>query len=532
MNNDRLEGGLTKEEVGRAFSLTWFGRSLARGSGAKLWSDGGVSILGQPPYRLDIPVNWLDDPYSHRSWRWILNSFQWMDQLLARFKLDQSEDAIKTCADYFLDWANFYIVAERKGEFLWKDDAVSFRTFRLSLIAFYVLSSVEYTEDQKFLTENVLRKHYSELSNPKRFKSNNHGIFQMRALMSLLALHPEIGDVEASKRYVTKRLNWLWVRQYGVQNLHLENSTGYHQYIIKEFEEVLDSPELSSLAFAFNKATIEEVKSNARFLFHPNGTGTLFGDSNLVHQEHEVVMGDHLFNEAGYAILAGSDPTKMNSYLAVRTGFPSNAHRHSDDFSFEWSEKGRVIFQDSGRFAYDYDNPARKFVTSTMAHNTVSIDKLNYPWWGQFEKSDFYQGAVTEMHSGDQLSMVSLYKYFERLVVGFSRKLVFRKGVSLEIQDKLSSGERREFIQWFHFSEEFIPETNVFGKVTVFRGKEFNIKVEALGDAEILACKGQDNPYYQGWISYKERVLVPRWALGFRLVGKDVSLKTRFTIVE
>ena len=533
MNTKHEAVGLSDEAVSKIFSSTWFGRSLVSGSGAKLWKDGNVCILNQPPYCLEVPVDWLDDPYNHRSWRWILNAFQWMDQLLARFKLNQDEVAIQTCATYFLDWAKFYIIGEREGEFLWKDDAVSFRTFRLSIIAAYIFDSGHYSDEEVGLTEDILHKHYLELSNPKKFKSNNHGIFQMRALMSLLTLHPSVGDVAESKKYVTKRLNWLWGRQYGTQNIHLENSTGYHQYIVKEFEEMLDSPELEGLRFSFGEEKIKEVKDNTKFLFHPNGTGTLFGDSNLVQQEHEVVTGDHIFNEAGYAILAGSEPTRDNSYLAIRTGFPSNAHRHSDDFSFEWSEKGQVILQDSGRYSYDYSNPFRVFVSSTRAHNTVSVNGGNYPWWGEFKKTDFYEGAVKKYSGTGKESSILLEKTFENQQVEFSRNIEFLKGKALTVVDALRGNGENCYEQWFHFSElfDYVGEDET-GFVR-FRGDKFFVVVRPPDNSEVFVVKGQEDPYIQGWVSYKEKKMAPRWSLGFLKKGAgSVEFSTKLEVRE
>lgn len=456
-----------------------------------------------------------------------------MDQLLARFKLNQDEGAIQTCATYFLDWAKFYIVGEREGEFLWKDDAVSFRTFRLSIIAAYIFDSGHYSEEEVDLTKEILHKHYLELSNPKKFKSNNHGIFQMRALMSLLTLHPNVGDVAESKKYVTKRLNWLWARQYGTQNIHLENSTGYHQYIVKEFEEILDSPELEGLRFSFDEGKIKEVRDNTKFLFHPNGTGTLFGDSNLVQQEHEVVTGDHIFNEAGYAILAGSEPTRDNSYLAIRTGFPSNAHRHSDDFSFEWSEKGQVILQDSGRYSYDYSDPFRIFVSSTRAHNTVSVNGGNYPWWGEFKKSDFYEGAVRQYSANGEKSAVFLGKKFESPQVDFSRNIEFLKGKALTVIDTLRGKGENCYEQWFHFSEffDYIGEDDD-GSLR-FSSGVLSITVHPPSDVEVSVVRGQEAPIIQGWVSYKEKALTPRWSVCFfkKGAGKVVFL-TSFEVLD
>lgn len=513
------------------FDLTWFGKNLKLNKLDTFLSTNEVIFLKQPAYRMDIPVNWLDNPYNHRSWCWILNSFQWMDNLLADYKLNHNEKMIKKCCDYFLDWSDFYIIKEQDGEFLWKDDAVSFRTFRLSIVAKYILNSKNYNEKQRSLTLKILRKHFLELFDPKKFKKNNHGIFQMRALISILTIHPDIADIIEVKKYAIAQLNWLWSKQYGEQNMHLENSTGYHQYIIKEFSQILDSPEFIDTKFIFNKQKIAEVERNSGYLFHPNGIATLFGDSNFVKQKHVITKGDHLFNEAGYAFLAGNDNSELNSYLAIRTGFSSNAHRHSDDFSFEWSEKGQIIFQDSGRYSYDYENKYRKFISSTKAHNTVTINNDNYPWWGEFKKSDFYRGAITNYHGGLDTAKLSLLKEFKKFDVEFNRTFEIERGKSLKIIDVLKSNNINDYEQWFHLAEDFDYIETLSNNRLVFKNKNMRIEVIPPNGTETIVVKGQTEPYIQGWISYSEKNIIPRWSFGFKAITKNFRFNTKVVII-
>lgn len=515
------------------FQATWFGNSLNKSSGIKLWVESDmVAILNQPAYTLKTPINWLDNPYKHRSWCWILNAFQWMDQLLARYKLTDDIEAIQKCALFFLDWIDFYIVKKQTGEFLWKDDAVSFRAFRIAIVSGYILSSDDYSLDQKKLVKEVLDRHFLELSDRKKFKSNNHGIFQMRALMSLLTMHPSIGDIDESGKYVVERLNWLWKKQYGSQNIHLENSTGYHQYIIKEFNDILHSPEMKRLKFIFNQADVDEVIENSKYFFHPNGIGTLFGDSNLTTQKHDLFFGDHIFNEAGYVFLAGNDASIDNSYMAIRTGFPNNAHRHSDDFSFEWSEKGQIIFQDSGRYSYDYENPFRVFVSSSKAHNTVTINNQNFPWWGDFVKNDFYEGAVKNFHSTSEQVVVVLNKDFPTLNTNFNREFVLKRGCSLEITDQLTSNEIIVCEQWFHLAEQFeYVDKDAKGRL-IFESEILKLLVTPPQDADVMLLKGSRENTYQGWVSYREKEITPRWSVGFKKNGKEVQFKTYFKISD
>lgn len=485
------------------------------------WKDGAVHILNRSPYVLDDEINWLDDPFTHRSWRWLLNNFKWMDSLLYNYIVNDDDDSIVKCVEYFLSWYKFYITDERQGEFLWKDDAVSFRAFRVAVIARYILDSERYSKENKKIAREAVSLHYDELIDERKFKRNNHGLFQVRGLMALSVLHSDVVDLKRAFIYAERKINYLWSQQYGKQCLHLENSTGYHQLTIREFDEILKSPEFSAANLVYNKDHVAKAIDNTKYFYHPNGSSTLFGDTNLSYKDIPKFTGDRIFNEAGYAFLAGRWHGQENSYLAVRTGFPSNIHRHSDDFSFEWSEYGKVIFQDSGRFSYDYDDPCRMFLTSTRAHNTVTVNGGNYPWWGSFNKQDFYKGAVSSYEASDDAVVIELEKEFSDIDVVFTRKMKLERRHLLVVTDDLKSSSPNSYEQWFHLEESFFYEgENEFGCL-VFKSEAMQLVFTPPSNVNAVIVKGQDQPFMQGWVSYKEKQISPRYSVGFIVDGKD-----------
>lgn len=504
---------------------TYFEENLKPKHQDAYWSAGKIYILNRDGYELGSEIDWLADPYNHRSWKWLFNNFKWMDTLLYH-SLRKSDAAAKS-AEYFFSWYNFYITQERKGEFLWKDDAVSFRAFRIAIVTRHILSSSDYSEEEKQAARNAINLHYNELIDDKKFKKNNHGLFQVRGLMTISTIHSDILDLNTARDYVEKKVNYLWGQQYGKQGIHLENSPGYHQLIIKEFDEILRSPEFKGCEFIYCKEDVEKVIDNTKYFFHPNGASTLFGDSNLSIKELARFTGDRLFNEAGYAFLAGQDETANNSYLAVRTGFPSNIHRHSDDFSFEWSERGQVILQDSGRYSYEYENPMRVFLTSSRAHNTVTVNGENYPWWGQYDKKrDFYEGAVKQYLGDSVTAEIELEKEFSSLEVNFNRRFELVRGKELKVIDRLSSKNENSYEQWFHLAEPFEYIGVNTDESLRFSVKDIIVDFYKPEGAEVVLSRGQEAPYLQGWVSYKEKHLAKRWSVGFIKNGKNVSLNT------
>lgn len=494
---------------------TYFEINLKPKNRNAFYENGGIYIQGRGAYEVKNGIDWLADPFEYRSWRWILNNFKWMDGLLYEYVHKGKKDAILLCVDFLISWYDFYILKKNVGEFLWKDDAVSLRSFRLAVIANYILNNdSECSENVKDLAKHAVKMHYEELTNEKRFKKNNHGLFQVRGLMTLSTLLSDFVDLEKAKEYSKEKIDFLWPQQYGEQCFHLENSTGYHQFALKEFSEILESPEFSGMDLVYNRSHLDRALDNTKYLFHPNGIATLFGDTKLIKKDLPIFSGDRIFNEAGYAFLAGSDKSKDNSYLALRTGFRSNIHRHSDDFTFEWSEYGEVIIQDSGRYAYDYNHPYRKFVTSTRAHNTITVNGKNFPWHKDFKEKDFYRGAVDHYESFANNSKITLKKEFFEDSVVYNRLIEFKKGSSLRVIDSLRSKEENTYEQWFHLAESFELEERSIDMLR-FSSSNLRLVVQVPRGVEILLCRGQKEPFLQGWISYGEQQLVPRWSFGF-----------------
>ena len=487
------------------------------------YNEGLLRLVGQSDVAISIPINWLDNPYNHRSWMWKLNNLCWLDDFIARYKFNNDIDAIRQAISFVFDWLDFYVAKDNEGEFKWKDDAVSFRVPRLVVIYFIANDIGILTEEESASFYKLLELHFEKLIDPKQFKKNNHGVFQMRALACLIAVLPQLDKEKTAKAYITEKLDFLWKQQFGTQDIHLENSPAYHIVVIKEFESIVNSRDFAGFELSFNKERISRVKENASLFVQPDGFLCGLGDTNPYKIKGKVLVGDHIYNESGYAVFGSYDEVNNQTYLIMRTGFPSNIHRHSDDFSFEWFENGERILTDSGRFSYDYDSPYRKFVTSTRAHNTVEINGENYPWWGDFKRSEFYSDAVRSYTSNLNKSTIEVSKVFGRLGVQFDRKLVIEKGKSIEVHDRLTSENQNEYTQWFHFADQFALVSNE-GDEIVFQSKINKVTLSVPSGVDVLVMKGAEEPFIQGWCSPKERALVSRYSIGFRFVGKNASI--------
>jgi Heparinase II/III N-terminus/Heparinase II/III-like protein len=90
-----------------------------------------------------------------------------------------------------------------------------------------------------------------------------------------------------------------------------------------------------------------------------------------------------LMPDSGNAILR-SDDSPTATQIFFDNGPKGDYHGHHDPLNFELWSGGRALIADPGAFKYD-NSADRNYVRSTVAHNTINIDRKNT---GEFEDPD------------------------------------------------------------------------------------------------------------------------------------------------
>jgi hypothetical protein len=250
------------------------------------------------------------------------------------------------------------------------------------------------------------------------------------------------------------------------------------------------------------------------------------------------------FPESGYIVFRDRWPTGPHDfadcgYLAQTCAFHSRTHKHADDLSFVWYEHGVQLVSEAGRYAYVgkteqgsslweagfwYSDPARVYVESTRAHNTVEIDGASYrrrgvkPYgsalkrWGEAGGVYFAESACTH-----------------RPAVQHTRFLLYRPGNWVIAFDWLRDTQALEhtYAQRFHFDPELEWVSGEDGVVMSIMDREELLHMVPLLDAEPLAVvKGQREPDLLGWVSLEAKEIVPAFASGFEVRGVTGTFAT------
>lgn len=177
---------------------------------------------------------------------------------------------------------------------------------------------------------------------------------------------------------------------------HFERSPMYHALILEGYLDIINllPPDHRDRA-----PFMEAAERMSDFLFSltkPDGEIALFNDSTqeVAPQSDELLRyakkllpvepkKRSAFKQTGYFVHESQD-----IYLIIDGGEIAPdflpAHAHADIFSFELSIRGLPFIVDAGVFEYQ-EGEMRRFIRSTRAHNTVSVDgKDQAECWGSF----------------------------------------------------------------------------------------------------------------------------------------------------
>lgn len=264
-----------------------------------------------------------------------------------------------------------------------------------------------------------------------------------------------------------------------------------------------------------------------------------------------VPMGLKTFPASGYAIVrqsvaSGSPAHGAGSYLAQTAAFHSRTHKHADDLSFIWYDRGQPILIDAGRYGYIgkvetgsklwedghwYSDPMRIFVESTRSHNALEFDGRNY----ERRRAKPYGSALLDAGEADGVFVIQTRcKHFG--AIPQDRLLLFRPSEWLIVFDTFKDNleQLHQVKQWFHMP----PGTEITREGSGYRAMiaqdEQLLVLPLLPGAtasEVIA--GQTEGGLQGWWSPEERKAAPAPAFSFGMDGVSRGvIATLFTFAK
>ncbi|MFB3879855.1 MAG: heparinase II/III family protein [Armatimonadota bacterium] len=505
-----------------------------------------------PPFPLHPPVNWSSDPFHDRTWRFWLNAWEPLDDVLAAHVATGSPRYLHFAETIACDWLRQEAAGRSFQEFAWYDMAVGLRALQFAYLVHAAARDPD--TDDATLAELIAgaHSHGRHLLQPENFNSHtNHGLYQAAGLLALGKALPELRGSNEWRRVGEQRLRSMFLKSFSPEGVHLEHSPGYHFQMAQLLIALTDSGLAADPALLALRRKAEKALA---WMVAPDGTIPTIGDSDptLVRPGHlglpsasidpglayaltgaaagsPPADSDQVFSGSGYAIARSGWPAQADqwsraSYLIFTAAFHSRTHKHADDLSFVWYDAGRWLLIDAGRYGYYYDDPKRVYCESTRAHNTVEVDGQD----SSRRSSEAFGSAITDWGEQSGAYFVSAQILRRWPPLRQSRTLIFMPGKWVVVVDEFDALASHSYEQWFHFAPDLALWTDGdTAGANLGDGRSlYVVPLLSPHGTTAEAVRGQTEPVMQGWYSSGHRALGPNWALGYRAEATEAAFVT------
>ena len=475
-----------------------------------------------PEFLLECPVDWHSDLFGDRNWCLHLNSLRGLDRFYNNFNRTIDVRFLSFPFKIIEDWYDFHFEVgevKRYNFFMYDDMTCGIRQLRISYIVDkYMAGAVELDDNILYKIAVLLNFHWVNLADAKNFKSTNHTISLLHALMSLAV----VIDLEEylKKEWISmliKCFEHLVMTQFDNFGIHVENSPEYHFFVLKLFKEIINSGWYNDASEKVLR-TLDLASEMCAWMRLPDDRIIPIGDSNarapvkirlhsqkkpFKHDEHSLEVLTHPV----YSIIKHISSLDEWSFLGVKSGHVNKTHRHKDDLSYLWSESGFDLIVDAGKYAYTKDD-FRRYIKSSVAHNTISIYDSNSE-----TKSNVYDFAEDESNPIWTSRSYGGYLELNKVIVNrhnavnVRRRLFFSPGNWLVVEDEISNS-KSGFCSSINFSPDLVwsTETGDFRNSLECRNPVLDIKlnicVASCSKLKILQSSGgETTPELRGFVS-------------------------------
>ena len=487
----------------------------------------GTFVVNGERVALTPPVEWTFNPQDARSFSHTLFKFQWIDPLLFAYRTEGDVEALQQAAELALDFARANPPnGEPVDPDVWDDKRTGDRAPYLA----YILRAAECeglldTAERDLLLTQMLR-HAEVLTDPDTYKPTNHGLFVDLGLTLLarqLDSQPEAAEWAELGR--SRFAETLGDRVVADEGFWLEHSAGYQVLISRTLARFLavpgnETPELVDL--------LRRMQDVVGWLGEPDGKIPQLGDSDLkeIPKFAQVRARDDRgileLDDSGLAIVKGD-----GGYLAVMSSYFSDAHKHSDNLTFDLFDRGRRLITDTGLYHKDKDENFA-FAHSERAHSVLTVDGEEFPRDGT---GTFGSGIVQTGKGHGFAAILGTNPAVAAQGVDHQRLFVYEPGRVLTIVDRLEADEPHRYARFLQFAPEVRVREGGRGEELSLRAPGFSgaVTTNGLGGERIELAKGERDPL-RGLTSPSFRKWVPRTTARLRSKGTTLDQITTITL--
>jgi hypothetical protein len=460
---------------------------------------------GLHPSAVVAPVDWDEIYADDRSMQYHVHALDPIGLPLAAHSHTPDSRWIDYALALALDWLNAYPSMETESPFAWYDMAVGLRAYRLAYLLDVSARDPSRPDDSVRHLLDGIHLHMEYLADDARFAAHsNHGLYQAAGQLAVTRRFPELRGMSSHRDQARSRLESMIATQFTDEGVHNEHSPGYHRIVLDTLLSLVRSGLIDDPNLIAHLARVEEALV---WFVRPDRRLVTIGDTDAKPLPQELAQAQsqslrfmatggkegappqgrvRAFPRSGYVVFrerwpSGPEDFAQGAHLVQACGFHSRTHKHADDLSFTWFERGRI------------------YVESTRAHNTVGIDGTSHD-----RRASPYGSALDAWGHDNGISWArSSVTFSER--IEHMRLLFLKPGRFLLVVDDLTdqAGNPHHFCQRFHAAPELTARPHSAG-VTLSAGDEHVPPLHAVALTDVRFCgvvKGQRKPDLLGWMS-------------------------------
>lgn len=417
-----------------------------------------------------------NDPALPQLWRYNLHYFNYFRDLIEIEKIKSSPENFILLKKYVESWvSNNDKVGLGDG---WHPYTISLRLinwiFAYSAFKQYIDDDQDF---KKYFLKSIISQNQFLLSNLEYDVVGNHIFENLKTLIvcGMFLNSSSIGS--KSKKIGERELIKQLEEQFHEDGGHFELSAMYHSILLKGLTEL--SYLYKNLKFEIPIQIIKVQDKAYKYLaniIHPDGEIPLFNDAafgisetplyllNYAYEKEnkDLTLLDLIIKQNGQSKDLRSLPLNKDIFYAKDSGYLKSqdqhlfsildvgkpcpdylpAHAHADIFSYELSFNSKRFVVDTG--TYEYSGAKRDYDRSTVAHNTLSINRENQSEvWGNFRVARRGYPTIQKYTEDNETVEILAFHdgYKKKYNVIHSRKYVHILNELLLVLDKVDTNE-------------------------------------------------------------------------------------------
>ncbi|MEY8715379.1 heparinase II/III family protein [Francisella philomiragia] len=290
--------------------------------------------------------------------------------------------------DLIIEWIEYSSILTKGIDkqlhpLMWGDHATSNRS---QVIIYFIWKSLQAglsVVETDF--KRIISIHAEYLNDDNNYRNYNHGLMMDLSLLLFgIVLDEEFKDKANWKSKALSRIKNAITRDFASDGVHIENSPGYHLWMLGFLNKVSlmisrDSSDVANEIKSIQQLATRYVDSMTR----EDNSIPMIGDTLYgVKQKYKSISETVYFNASNIAIIRQS-----NIWAYFKSGYFTHVHKHQDDLSFNLNIAGVDVLFDPGFYNYEGSQFSQQFKSAT-AHNTLTLNDTGYQIYNRDLMSD------------------------------------------------------------------------------------------------------------------------------------------------